>query len=125
MRGFAGVAQSVEQLIRNEKVGGSIPLSGTKVSDKKANCISVGFFLVAKQDPKKAESRHDLLTSKSLRILSEQRESASHRSRVLHKLPRVVCNQRRSTLKAACLDQNFQLRAWQNDSLALVLGDRR
>src|SRR3982750_2153257 len=28
--GFAGVAQSVEQLIRNEKVGGSIPLSGTK-----------------------------------------------------------------------------------------------
>jgi hypothetical protein len=30
MRAFAGVAQSVEQLIRNEKVGGSIPLSGTK-----------------------------------------------------------------------------------------------
>jgi hypothetical protein len=29
MRAFAGVAQSVEQLIRNEKVGGSIPLSGT------------------------------------------------------------------------------------------------
>lgn len=29
MSGFAGVAQSVEQLIRNEKVGGSIPLSGT------------------------------------------------------------------------------------------------
>ena len=26
---FAGIAQSVEQLIRNEKVGGSIPLSGT------------------------------------------------------------------------------------------------
>ena len=25
----AGVAQSVEQLIRNEKVGGSIPLTGT------------------------------------------------------------------------------------------------
>lgn len=28
-RSFAGVAQSVEQFIRNEKVGGSIPLSGT------------------------------------------------------------------------------------------------
>ena len=27
----AGIAQSVEQLIRNEKVGGSIPLSGTKL----------------------------------------------------------------------------------------------
>ena len=26
---YAGIAQSVEQLIRNEKVGGSIPLSGT------------------------------------------------------------------------------------------------
>ena len=26
---IAGVAQSVEQLTRNEKVGGSIPLSGT------------------------------------------------------------------------------------------------
>jgi hypothetical protein len=26
----AGIAQSVEQLIRNEKVGGSIPLSGTR-----------------------------------------------------------------------------------------------
>jgi hypothetical protein len=30
MRSFAGVAQSVEQLIRNEKVGCSIHLSGTK-----------------------------------------------------------------------------------------------
>jgi hypothetical protein len=29
---FAGVAQSVEQLIRNEKVGGSIPLSGTTIN---------------------------------------------------------------------------------------------
>ena len=27
--GFAGVAQSVEQLIRNEKVEGSIPFTGT------------------------------------------------------------------------------------------------
>ncbi len=30
----AGVAQSVEQLIRNEKVGGSIPLSGTNKFNK-------------------------------------------------------------------------------------------
>ena len=29
LRRAAGVAQSVEQLIRNEKVGGSIPLTGT------------------------------------------------------------------------------------------------
>ena len=29
MRPPAGVAQSVEQLIRNEKVVGSIPISGT------------------------------------------------------------------------------------------------
>jgi hypothetical protein len=28
----AGVAQSVEQLIRNEKVVGSIPISGTSIS---------------------------------------------------------------------------------------------
>ena len=28
---YAGVAQLVEQLIRNEKVGGSTPLSGTKL----------------------------------------------------------------------------------------------
>jgi hypothetical protein len=31
----AGIAQSVEQLIRNEKVGGSIPLSGTITDQKK------------------------------------------------------------------------------------------
>jgi hypothetical protein len=31
-RAFAGVAQLVEQLIRNEKVGCSIHLSGTKYS---------------------------------------------------------------------------------------------
>ena len=30
MIGYAGVAQSVEQLIRNEKVGCSIHLTGTK-----------------------------------------------------------------------------------------------
>jgi hypothetical protein len=30
IEGLAGVAQSVEQLIRNEKVGCSIHLSGTK-----------------------------------------------------------------------------------------------
>jgi hypothetical protein len=30
VEGLAGVAQSVEQLIRNEKVGCSIHLSGTK-----------------------------------------------------------------------------------------------
>ena len=32
---FAGVAQSVEQLIRNEKVGCSIHLSGTNTAKKR------------------------------------------------------------------------------------------
>ena len=32
LRVYAGIAQSVEQLIRNEKVGGSIPLSGTNIN---------------------------------------------------------------------------------------------
>ena len=40
---MAGVAQSVEQLTRNEKVGGSIPLSGTSI--KKAR-ISLRAFLL-------------------------------------------------------------------------------
>jgi hypothetical protein len=44
MRAFAGVAQSVEQLIRNEKVGGSIPLSGTKQT-KAPLCKQRGFFV--------------------------------------------------------------------------------
>ena len=35
---MAGVAQSVEQLIRNEKVGGSIPLSGTRIKKPAMNC---------------------------------------------------------------------------------------
>ena len=37
--GSAGVAQSVEQLIRNEKVGGSIPLSGTNTAKESALSI--------------------------------------------------------------------------------------
>ena len=41
--GSAGVAQSVEQLIRNEKVGCSIHLSGTK--QKALIRKSQGFFL--------------------------------------------------------------------------------
>jgi hypothetical protein len=45
MSGFAGVAQSVEQLIRNEKVGCSIHLSGTTL---KSQLLSVGFFFLAK-----------------------------------------------------------------------------
>jgi hypothetical protein len=41
----AGIAQSVEQLIRNEKVGGSIPLSGTNRIKDLANLTRVGFFV--------------------------------------------------------------------------------
>src|SRR5690606_41997443 len=37
---FAGVAQLVEQLIRNEKVGGSTPLSGTRIKSPPA--VTVG-----------------------------------------------------------------------------------
>ncbi|TXT40213.1 MAG: hypothetical protein FD135_1524, partial [Comamonadaceae bacterium] len=39
----AGVAQSVEQLIRNEKVGCSIHLSGT-IEIKKPLLLNSGFF---------------------------------------------------------------------------------
>jgi hypothetical protein len=41
----AGVAQLVEQLIRNEKVEGSIPFSGTIKINKLANLARVGFFV--------------------------------------------------------------------------------
>ncbi len=41
----AGVAQSVEQLIRNEKVGCSIHLSGTNKINNLANLSRVGFFV--------------------------------------------------------------------------------
>jgi hypothetical protein len=41
----AGVAQSVEQLIRNEKVEGSIPFSGTNRIKDLANLTRVGFFI--------------------------------------------------------------------------------
>ena len=41
----AGVAQSVEQLIRNEKVEGSIPFSGTNRINDLANLARVGFFV--------------------------------------------------------------------------------
>jgi hypothetical protein len=42
---FAGVAQSVEQLIRNEKVGCSIHLSGTNKNNNLASVTSRGFFV--------------------------------------------------------------------------------
>jgi hypothetical protein len=41
----AGVAQSVEQLIRNEKVEGSIPFSGTNEIKHLANPTRVGFVV--------------------------------------------------------------------------------
>ena len=41
----AGIAQSVEQLIRNEKVGGSIPLSGTNRINDLAQLLSWAFSL--------------------------------------------------------------------------------
>ena len=41
----AGIAQSVEQLIRNEKVGGSIPLSGTKKIKHSGQLARVGLFV--------------------------------------------------------------------------------
>jgi hypothetical protein len=41
--GFAGVAQSVEQLIRNEKVGCSIHLSGTTLKPRTLSWCA-GFF---------------------------------------------------------------------------------
>jgi hypothetical protein len=41
--GYAGVAQSVEQLIRNEKVGCSIHLSGTNPKDKAASKMLAAF----------------------------------------------------------------------------------
>jgi hypothetical protein len=41
----AGVAQSVEQLIRNEKVGCSIHLSGTNQNNNLASLTRVGFFV--------------------------------------------------------------------------------
>ena len=43
--GVAGVAQSVEQLIRNEKVGCSIHLSGTNKNKDLAQPNPLGFFL--------------------------------------------------------------------------------
>ena len=46
--GCAGVAQSVEQRIRNAKVGGSIPFSGIVRFDKKPfeTWFSNGFFKI-------------------------------------------------------------------------------
>ncbi len=41
----AGVAQSVEQLIRNEKVEGSIPFSGTISIIDSAQSFRLGFFV--------------------------------------------------------------------------------
>ena len=41
----AGVAQSVEQLIRNEKVEGSIPFSGTNQINDLGHLARVAFFL--------------------------------------------------------------------------------
>jgi hypothetical protein len=45
MRGLAGVAQSVEQLIRNEKVGCSIHLSGTNENKKPDGLRHQAFLL--------------------------------------------------------------------------------
>ena len=45
MPGFAGVAQLVEQLIRNEKVGGSTPLSGTNITNDLASFGAKSFSL--------------------------------------------------------------------------------
>ncbi len=39
----AGVAQSVEQRIRNAKVGGSIPFSGTRLEKKSSENLFFGF----------------------------------------------------------------------------------
>jgi hypothetical protein len=41
----AGVAQSVEQLIRNEKVEGSIPFSGTNQIKHLAQFARLGFVV--------------------------------------------------------------------------------
>jgi hypothetical protein len=41
----AGIAQTVEQRIRNAKVGGSIPLSGTNRFKQKAQSLRLGFLL--------------------------------------------------------------------------------
>jgi hypothetical protein len=46
--GLAGVAQSVEQLIRNEKVGCSIHLSGTKMKSPDSQDSGL-FYLPATQ----------------------------------------------------------------------------
>jgi hypothetical protein len=53
----AGVAQSVEQLIRNEKVGCSIHLSGTNQNNKKANLTRVGFSVSAFQHEEMVEQQ--------------------------------------------------------------------
>ena len=52
---FAGVAQSVEQLTRNEKVGGSIPLSGTI---KRKGLVAFGAALVSLESPPRAYLVH-------------------------------------------------------------------
>jgi hypothetical protein len=43
---LAGVAQMVEQLIRNQQVNGSIPLAGSIISKGFRNVISVIPFLL-------------------------------------------------------------------------------
>ena len=41
--GYAGVAQTVEQLIRNEKVEGSIPFTGTSIHAGHSNVARFRF----------------------------------------------------------------------------------
>lgn len=53
LRRAAGVAQSVEQLIRNEKVGGSIPLTGT-ISGK--GPASAGLFAFRRRNRRTCRS---------------------------------------------------------------------
>ena len=53
----AGVAQSVEQLIRNEKVEGSIPFTGTKRINDLARLARALFFLGTRRGHAKGKTR--------------------------------------------------------------------
>jgi hypothetical protein len=56
----AGIAQTVEQRIRNAKVGGSIPLSGTSRFKQKAQSSRLGFLLSARNASTSLYARTDL-----------------------------------------------------------------
>ena len=56
-------SQSVEQLIRNEKVGGSIPLFGTTYKSRKVkSCL--GFFVAHREYAGKCPKRSDAMCMK-------------------------------------------------------------